>query len=1018
MQSLDSVKNYFVAIFIVENGVVRCCLYIPTDQRILLFNRLTKVHKEDTQNKDGEIQKLTADTQEIEEVIKKQLDTLKHHFDANDIPVKKLVISCIVCVGTESNREEIDELLNRSFEYVQENLQDVFKSLDFKKVLFNSEKETFPEESSKTIKSDISRVINNDDIKLFVPYQIAVKKCKYQYKEFPLDRRIKLDSAGIEDFLGKYFEDRDKKIITLPDFDRIKCTRMFPDENSTAERNNWKPNHDWTTAAMSENGGMFAYIGEIEEFWPHFHDKWFPNAKGVLMHSFCEEHLNSISASNFQFRFEFDWLYWSQNHVILFEVGMKEKDEFGKVKDGKIKENIKDKLSKAFKQYLPVLKILYHYLVCSSQKVEEFENSIKAYLSIVLFLPSVDHQYLRNKLKKYLEGKEFSKNQKNALELIYFAGKSRQNGSNVENQKENGVDFYRYDVATKQIKDVKPTALLDSDSYPRTEEDPAFKQFMGLIAITYFCTDDSKVIGNFEQGPGSLLERFKDAQKKFIAKAHGLEEMEDLDLDVILSPQQFGILLEDEKYVRCVGESGSGKTEILLAKALISSLKEEVKHVYFCLPKQVTSRTDTSGTVPLMGIVQKYKNDKKINKMRISTGEEIYNELIQLNHADLSKTVVVIDEFQDKHINFTSVSEENFKKLSREVFPYLRSCWIASATLRWSFNDKKTFSKYSLYEYFCMRPMNITFRSSGHIARFCNNLALHQRNINYLFGTSRVKGVFTSKQTSVEIDTFAEEMIPLTSEEAEASSNQSGECSNVHQALNSDYDQNRWFVVLCSQSNKEQWYTKLENVYEISKKTNKYKRFVISWADGPAGCEFRGGEAHSVIIYIDGPEKLDFKSDKKNYFSILDMLLIACSRAQFELIIRVRDSQDKVFGILEDCQNGSQTKVSLEENLQSLCDSRQSRDGVSKELLSRENGLIQYILQTIEHRPIPPTVIQKLQKNLGDYTLLNFLDGHDNRFTLLDFGQPKSTTLLTLLLKGKDNSDYQDYRSEYYSLLC
>ena len=1013
MQSLESVKKYFVGIFIVESGTVQCCLYIPTDQRILLFNRLTKVHKEDTQNKDGEIRKLTADTHEIEEVIKNQLDTLKHHFDANDIPVKKLVISCIVCVGTESNREEIDELLNRSFEYVQENLQDVFKSLDFKKVLFNSEKETFPEESSKTIKSDISRVINNDDIKLFVPYQIAVKKCKYQYKEFPLDRRIELDSAGIEDFLGKYFEDRDKKIITLPDFDRIKCTMMFPDENSTAERNNSKPNHDWTTAAMSENGGMFAYIGEIEQFWPHFHDKWFPNAKGVLMHSFCEKHLNSISASNFQFRFEFDWLYWSQNHVTLFEVGMKEKDEFGKVKDGKIKENIKDKLSKAFKQYLPVLKILYHYLVCSSQKVEEFENSIKPYLSIVLFLPSVDHQYLRNKLKKYLEGKEFSKNQ-NALELIYFAGKSRQNGSNVENQKENGVDFYRYDVATKQIKDVKPTALLDSDSYPRTEEDPAFKQFMGLIAITYFCTDDSKVIGNFEQGPGSLFERYKDAQKKFIAKAHGLEKMIDLNLNVILSPQQFGILLEDEKYVRCVGESGSGKTEILLSKALISSLKVDVKRVYFCIPKEVMSEA------PLMDIVKNYKANKKIEKMDILTGIEIYNTLIKLKYTELSKTVLFIDEFQDRYERFISMPERMFLELSHRVFPYLRNCWIASATLKWSYKMRESFSKYALYERFCMRPMNVTFRSAGHIAEFCSNLATHGRD-NFLFATSRVKGVFTSKQTSVAIYNFAKNMIPRASEEAEASINLSEESSNAQHVLKSDYNQNRWFIVMCSQFDKycsnnysveEEWRTKLDSIYKFSENTDKYKLFVINLDNGPAGCDFSGGEADSVIIYIDGPEKKLKSRDTEKYDSFVDMFLMACSRAQYELVIYIRNDIKSVHSLLEKCKCGAEKAISIDVLLQKLRKLRKQGSTTWKELLTINNGVIPYILWTLERGPIPPTFIKKLEECLGIDWLLDFFDGHDNRFTLLYFGRMKAFSLLTLLLKGKKKSKYKSYRSE------
>ena len=925
-----------------------------------------------------------------------------------------------MCVGTESDTSEIDDLLKEMFTEIQKNLKDAFKAIKFQKAVFCSENETIRQESFNTFEPKIKPKTQsqltgvNDHIKRFVPkpYQITVKNCEYEYKEFPQESQIKLDSAGIKHFLGKYFEDRDKKVITLPDFDRIKCTKLFPvieNESSINRRRNSKPNPDWRIGAMAENGGMFAYIGEIEQFWPHFHKKWFPNANGVLMHSFCEKQLNTILASRIKFGFEFDWLYWSRNHVILFEVGMKETDADGEVKGDKITDNIREKLNKALQQYLPVLKILFYYLAIGSKKSESFERLIDRYFSIVLFFPSIDHAVLRKPLESYLQNREsfgdFRENEMKDLKLIYFVGKSK-------TSEINGVDFYRYNVATNQIDNVKSEALFENHpSSSSIENNIAFEEMLGLFAFTYFCTEKSNVIGNFEQGPGCLLERYQEFQKKFITDVYDLKGIRKdlLKMDVILSPQQFGILLEDEKYVRCVGESGSGKTEILLAKALISSLKEEVKHVYFCIPKQVTSGTKS----PLMGIVQNYKDDKNINKMRISTGEEIYNDLIKLNHSDLSKTAVVIDEFQDKHINFTSVSEDNFKKLSREVFPYLRSCWIASATLRWSFNDKKTFSKYSLYEYFCMRPMNITFRSSGHIARFCNNLALHQRNINYLFGTSRVKGVFTSKQTSVEIDTFPEEMITLSSEEAEASRSQSEQYLNAQKKLNPSYDQNRWYIVLCSQSYRKRWSTRPENHYKSSEKADKNEWFVISLEDGPAGCDFRGGEAHSVIIYIDGPEQLDFKSDKENYFSILDMLLIACSRAQFELVIHVRDNLQDILRILQNCKKQFQSKILLKENLQILCNSKQSGNADSKELLKMENKVIQCIFRTIEHLPIPPDSIQNLQEYSVNKRLPEFLAGGDNRFNLLQFGQKHAGYFLKLLL---NSSDDQSYPSEFHFL--
>ena len=435
-----------IPFFAVESDNVRCCLYIPADQDqlIILFSRLHEVHKEGRENRDGKTPKLTTGLQkQIKKVtsnsINSQLYTLKHHFDANGIPSNNLEISCIVCVGTESDTSEVNDLLEKVFTEIRKNLKDAFKTLEFEKVVFCSENETIRQESFNTFepKIDPDKTRSqptgiNDHIKRFVPkpYQITVKTCEYEYKEFPQEGKIKLDSGGIEDFLGKYFEDRDKKVITLPYFDRIKCTKLFPvieNETSNNLKRNSKLNPDWRIGAMAENGRIFEYIGEIEQFWPHFHEKWFPHAKGVLMHSFCEKQLSTILASRIKFGFEFHWLYWSRNHVTLFEVGMKETDADGEVKGDKIIDNIREKLNKAFQQYLPVLKILFYYLPNGSQKSEAFKNLIDRYFSIVLFFPSVNHRVLRNQLDSYFQNEEyfgdFTENELKDMKLIHFVGK-------------------------------------------------------------------------------------------------------------------------------------------------------------------------------------------------------------------------------------------------------------------------------------------------------------------------------------------------------------------------------------------------------------------------------------------------------------------------------------------------------------------------------------------------------------------------------------------------------------------
>ena len=332
---------------------------------------------------------------------------------------------------------------------------------------------------------------------------------------------------------------------------------------------------EWRTSAMSENGGMFAYIGEIEQFWPHFCKKWYPNSPGVLLHSFCQKSLATILREKVKLDFEFDWIYWSGSHVALFEVGMKETNEYGKISDNKISENIREKLNKALTRYIPVFKILCFYLTPGFENRETFEHFLKQHFSVVLFFPSINHSVLGENVKRYIdlrsqssEGK-FTDKELQTLEMIHFAGRST--SLNVTNKE---FYFYKYDAISKEVIKVEAKAMMGFEN-PTTDsgEGDMVETLIGLFAFTYFCAENSDVIGNFDQGPGSLITRYIEEQRKFIKKAYELRDQKKvlLELDELLSPQQFGIILEDARFVRCAGESGSGKTAILLAKAVMTN---------------------------------------------------------------------------------------------------------------------------------------------------------------------------------------------------------------------------------------------------------------------------------------------------------------------------------------------------------------------------------------------------------------------------------------------------------------
>ena len=695
-------------------------------------------------------------------MINSQLHTLKNHFKKQEGTLSNVTVLCFLCIG-EKEDEHADERLEKIFVdvrksvYKKDDRKIVFKDLQYQRVNFCDQTEEFTQESSLKIKELISTAEINAEQNQFMEkltpfiadsYQIAFRNETLKFKEFQSET-IALNLTGIRSFIQKYLGKRANQLVTLPDFDRIRLTKLYPTITTKSNQSVEKVPQYLKNSPMTENGGLFSYIGEIETFWPHFCKLWFPEPKGVLMHSFCQKTLSSLVRDKLKLDFEFDWIFWTENHVILFEVGMKETDDEGKISDEKISENIREKLNKAFNQYFPVFKILFYYLTESWLKQEQFEQFFEQCFSIVIFFPSIDHSILGERVGQYIRARSENGDLKDVeirmLSNIYFVGKS-----SVKHR--NNICFYKYDTATTQINNVQTSATITNPEISETNKE-VIDYVMGLISLSYFCTNHSEVVGNFQEGPGSLLERFIEMQMKFIEKAYNLrsEKKTMLKLDVLLSPQQFGILLEGKRFMRCDGESGSGKTELLLAKALICSLDDDVKKIYFCVPQETSSDT------PLMNLIASYKSNKSIEKMQVLLGKKVYTELSKLQHDELKHTVVLLDEFQDRYRTFIAVTNQEFFDLSQKIFPYVKCCWIVSATLKWHFGMTKNFSNYFIYELFAMRSMNTTFRSSTHIAEFCNKLVHIQYDLR--FSNSRVKGVFTSKQTTVEIHEFPEDLI-------------------------------------------------------------------------------------------------------------------------------------------------------------------------------------------------------------------------------------------------------------------
>ena len=75
--------------------------------------------------------------------------------------------------------------------------------------------------------------------------------------------------------------------------------------------------------------------------------------------------------------------------------------------------------------------------------------------------------------------------------------------------------------------------------------------------------------------------------------------------------------------------------------------------------------------------------------------------------------------------------------------------------------------------------------------------------------------------------------------------------------------------------------------------------YALTYEEGRPGCLFTGGEANSVILFID-KFNCEYTAHLDAYY---DMILLACSRAAFELEIYVHEDLNTLFQRLLRCKH-------------------------------------------------------------------------------------------------------------------
>ena len=699
---------------------------------------------------------------------------------------------------------------------------------------------------------------------------------------------------------------------------------------------------------------MYDYVGEIEQFWPNF-NSWFPNSKGLLMHSFSQKELLPVLQNRNIFSFEFDWLFWMEDKLIVFEVAMSKKP-------------VGPKLEQLFTRHIPVVRTLFHFLNSSAATADVVRSMLEKCVIYVIFFAGLNHQELLGRIPGAVKSCKKYKSNSKILNNLYFVGMSNKNEEK----------FWKYDINKKSLIpcDIQPANITD-------EAKGLLKKTMTFFAMGYFTNKNDDIFQPFQQSPETLRVRYIDCQQRFLNKflENSNEKTKDFlhKLDIILSPQQFGIILDDPKILLCPAEAGSGKTQLLLAKALQSALDENIDDVYFCIPvpgNDENWKRNQLGKI-VNDVVERNKNDFKSKFHLISdTDLKIF---LSKPVENLHRSVLLVDEFQYNYEDAFGVQRSEFKNLALKTFPYFRNCWLANVTLHYHVNTSGYLYEFIPREMFIMRPLNVQYRSAKHISEFCSNLV--HMNAKGKFSSSRVHGVFISEtQLSVEIKLISSngtsnaDVMPL-------------ECLNPDLILSEKHKDDKLVVVICRRDDMGKWKNWLGAETET--------KIVLCCEDGIASCSCSGGEYASVLLIIDGPIDAVYRQNSEWYN---DIIRVICSRAQFELVIYVSNEMRGIYKRLVDCTIVSSDKEAAYNNrphlraIRKFQHSLEFKNPDETELKNLVNGL----KETLEHL----TVWHDLRN------LKRFFEGAVNRQILLLMGLNLSSSILEMLFDVK-NKDFQ-----------
>ena len=669
------------------------------------------------------------------------------------------------------------------------------------------------------------------------------------------------------------------------------------------------------------------------------------------MRGYSKVHLEAVLNEPFSHNFEIDWILCGKERIFGFEVGRS--DNAADPKKA-IERKLEGVLCRIFPKFQYILVSFLKNFRMTSTEIKKFSED---HFGFVIYFPNIPKSTINSffnennssvtKTKRLLS----SMSQSVLSQIYVMANENEIFSSTVPN-------LYQF-VCEEEIWGLKLAHLAIGDIFGCKNDSTLMDPLQLFYEPSGKEIAETRIIHEVHYLSGLLTFGFlvktfsihNDDPSRLTSSACSVETKRRTQSDLILSPQQRRILKENKRFLLLLGEPGCGKTSLLLARALDASEDPDIESIYFFIPE-----TKSSFIRWIKKFIKESNSQALKDKIHIM---ESFNISEKSPVVLLSKSILLADElYLSSSDTYTEIDISMMQK-SRimDTLPFLKQCWLAKTEA--GQDDKKNFTLATL-PHFETEVLNVLFRSSWHIGSFSSKLLHKTKAISQ--SSAQTFGFNESTQYKVETATF--EDVPDLIVKIRSS-----------EKLISKFNDDRMAIVFTTRIREtlwKSWFTEIEDlVVQICTVEE-----TMSYYDVP----FTGIETSSVLLVIDYA-----KTRKAEFREFLSLILLAASRAQFELHIMIKtEYAEDLTMITQLCNHQGEDAivVAARMGLPLELDKIFTKDLTSKQMIKRGNELLAIAILR-EDEKLLRTIIEKFPaKNV------------DLRQFFITLGRPKTVEVL------------------------